>query len=106
MQFVHNIDRLGLWHRLPVILGLLYLQTRRDLHDKYNLLNVGSNHSLRFNPDEFAYRTDNGEFNDPKDSKAGSELTFIGRNMPPLAQDHQVITDHPTLSLIPFVICG
>ncbi|XP_038981978.1 alpha-dioxygenase 1-like [Phoenix dactylifera] len=84
--FVHTLDRLNLWHKLPVLLGLVYLERRRALHDKYNLLNVGKIDGIPFNPDDYPYRTMNGEYNDPENNKAGSQLTFFGRNMPPMEQ--------------------
>ncbi|RZS26648.1 hypothetical protein BHM03_00060012, partial [Ensete ventricosum] len=79
-----------LWHKLPVFLGLTYLQQRRTLHEKYSLLNVGMPDSTRFNPDDYAYRTDDGEYNDPENSQAGSQNTFFGRNMPPMEQNNHI----------------
>ncbi|MGR2462639.1 hypothetical protein ACUX4R_27665, partial [Salmonella enterica] len=63
---VHSFDKLGLWHRSPVFLGLLYLAIRRHLHQEYNLLNVGSTPvGVRFNPSDVPFRTSDGKFNDP-----------------------------------------
>jgi alpha-dioxygenase len=88
---VHSIDKLGIWHRLPVILGLLYLGIRRHLHQEYNLINVGrSPVGVRFNPGDYPYRTANGEHNDPFNEGAGSEGTFFGRNLLPVDQKNKV----------------
>ncbi|KAL3693413.1 hypothetical protein R1sor_007064 [Riccia sorocarpa] len=38
---VHLSDRFLKWYKLPVIFGLLYLNLRRSLHQKYNLIPVG-----------------------------------------------------------------
>ncbi|CAA6669880.1 unnamed protein product [Spirodela intermedia] len=47
---VHGVDKHGLWHRLPVFLGLVYLAFRRTLHDNYNLLPVGKIDSVTPDP--------------------------------------------------------
>ncbi|KAJ0982649.1 hypothetical protein J5N97_010904 [Dioscorea zingiberensis] len=94
---VHTIDKLNLWHRLPVILGLLYLQARRTLHEKYNLLIVGERDKTPFDPDEYAYRTSNGEYNNPESKKEGSQLTFFGRNMPPVSQEKELMSPDPVV---------
>ncbi|KAG1347653.1 Alpha-dioxygenase 1 [Cocos nucifera] len=93
--FVHTLDRLNLWHKLPVLLGLVYLLRRRTLHDKYNLLNVGEKDGIPFNPDDYPYRTMNGEYNDPENNKAGSQLTFFGRNMPLMEQKDELMSPEP-----------
>nr|XP_010936734.2 alpha-dioxygenase 1 [Elaeis guineensis] len=93
--FVHTLDRLNLWHKLPVLLGLIYLERRRALHDKYNLLNVGEMDGTPFNPEDYPYRTMNGDYNDPENSKAGSQLTFFGRNMPPMEQKDELTSPDP-----------
>jgi len=73
MQIVHSIDKLGIWPRLPVLLGLLYLAIRRHLHQEYNLFNVGTTPTVvRFN------------------EVAGSQGTFFGRNMLPVDQKKKV----------------
>ncbi|GJU17328.1 ribose 5-phosphate isomerase A [Tanacetum coccineum] len=54
------------------------------VHDKHNLINVGKNQvAVRFGADDNSFRTTNGMFNDVSDGAAGSQGTFIGRNMPP-----------------------
>ena len=91
MQIVHSIDKLGIWHRLPVFLGLAYLGIRRHLHQEYNLINVGrSPVGVRFNPGDYPYRTADGEHNDPFNEGAGSEGTFFGRNLLPVDQKNKV----------------
>nr|CAD1829739.1 unnamed protein product [Ananas comosus var. bracteatus] len=48
---VHAVDKLKLWYRLPVFVGLFYLETRRTLLQHYNLLLVGDKkHGEQFNP--------------------------------------------------------
>ncbi|XP_016485711.1 alpha-dioxygenase PIOX-like [Nicotiana tabacum] len=84
---VHFIDKLNLWHRLPVFFGLLYLGARRRLHQEYNLINVGRTPTgVRSNPADYPYRTADGKYNDPFNEGAGSEFSFFGRNMLPV--DH------------------
>ncbi|KAJ4960690.1 hypothetical protein NE237_020600 [Protea cynaroides] len=93
---MHSIDKLGIWPRLPVFLGMIYLAIRRHLHQQYNLLNVGRTPvGVRFNPVDFPYRTDDGEFNDPFNEAAGAEGTFFGRNIPPVDQKHQLLKPDP-----------
>lgn len=66
MQIVHSIDKLGIWPRLPVFVGLFYLGIRRHLHQEYNLFNVGiSPVGVRFNPADYPYRRADGKYNDP-----------------------------------------
>ncbi|CAL9042091.1 unnamed protein product [Musa banksii] len=95
--YVHALDKLKLWHKLPVFLGLTYLQQRRTLHEKYSLLNVGMPDRTPFNPDDYAYRTDDGEYNDPENSQAGSQNTFFGRNMPPMEQNNHLMNPDPAV---------
>ena len=89
---MHSIDKKGLWHRLPVIFGLLYLSIRRHLHQEYNLFNVGVTPvGVRFNPVDYPYRTDDGKYNDPFNEGAGSQGSFFGRNILPVDQKDKVI---------------
>ncbi|ESW23107.1 hypothetical protein PHAVU_004G019000 [Phaseolus vulgaris] len=93
---VHSIDKLGIWHRLPVFLGLLYLAIRRHLHQEYNLFNVGTTTPERVgNPSDLPFRTDDGKYNDPSNEVAGSQGTFIGRNMLPLDHKNKVLKPDP-----------
>ncbi|XP_072987622.1 alpha-dioxygenase PIOX [Typha latifolia] len=94
---VHSFDKLKIWHKLPVFLGLIYLQTRRSLHDKYNLLAVGDAKGTPFDPEEYPYRTGNGEYNDPENKEAGSENTFFGRNMPPKELKVELMSPDPVV---------
>ncbi|XP_039139667.1 alpha-dioxygenase 1 [Dioscorea cayenensis subsp. rotundata] len=100
---VHTIDKLNLWHRLPVLLGLLYLQARRTLHEKYNLIMVGERDNTPFNPDQYPYRTSNGEYNNPESVKEGSQLTFFGRNMPPMDQKDELMSPDPVMVAAKFL---
>lgn len=71
MQIIHSIDKLGIWHRLPVFMGLIYLAIRRHLHQTYNLFNVGNTAAGdRFNSNRY-------------NETAGSHGTFFGRNILP-----------------------
>ncbi|KAI8533762.1 hypothetical protein RHMOL_Rhmol10G0034200 [Rhododendron molle] len=93
---VHSIDKLGIWHRLPVFMGLIYLAIRRHLHEEYNLINVGRTPvGVRFNPVDVPFRTADGEFNDPFNEVAGSEGTFFGRNIHPVNQQHKLLRPDP-----------
>ncbi|XP_058778708.1 alpha-dioxygenase PIOX-like [Vicia villosa] len=93
---IHSIDKLGIWHRLPVFLGLLYLASRRHLHQQYNLFNVGQTPvGIRSNPYDYPYRTADGKFNDPFDDNAGSEGSFIGRNILPVDQKDKLLKPDP-----------
>lgn len=85
------IDKLGIWHRLPVFLGLIYLATRRHLHNEYNLFNVGTTSvGVRFNPMDYPYRTADGEYNHPFNEGAGRQENFFGRNILPVDQKDKV----------------
>ncbi|WJX65443.1 Alpha-dioxygenase PIOX [Trifolium repens] len=93
---VHSIDKLGIWHRLPVFLGLIYLNLRRHLHQQYNLINVGTAPvGIRYNPTDFPYRTADGRYNDPFNDGAGSQGTFFGRNVPPVDQKEKLLKPNP-----------
>ncbi|KAA0058125.1 alpha-dioxygenase 2 [Cucumis melo var. makuwa] len=94
---VHFVDKLGLWHRMPVFMGLAYLGIRRHLHQRYNLLHVGSMYGQKYDHQQFCYRTADGSCNHPFDSLVGSQGTFFGRNMPPSSSPYGVLDPHPTL---------
>ncbi|XP_052139008.1 alpha-dioxygenase PIOX [Oryza glaberrima] len=94
--FIHAFDKRNLWHKVPVPIGLLYLNTRRTLLEKYNLLAVGrSSHGALFDPKEFLYRTEDGKYNDPHNAEAGSQNTFFGRNMEPVDQKDELTSPDP-----------
>ncbi|CAI8594447.1 unnamed protein product [Vicia faba] len=68
---IHSIDKLGMWHRLPVFMGLFYLPSRRHLHQHYNLFNVGQ-------------------------TPVGiSEGSFFGRNILPVDQKDKLLKPDP-----------
>lgn len=93
---VHSIDKLGIWHRLPVFLGLLYLSVRRHLHQEYSLFNVGrSPTGVRYNPADYPYRTADGKYNEPFNEGAGSQGTFFGRNVLPVNQQDKLKKPDP-----------
>ncbi|XP_058776162.1 alpha-dioxygenase PIOX-like [Vicia villosa] len=92
---IHSIDKLVAWHRFPVLLGLLYLAIRRHLHQKYNLLNVGTTKGIRSNPSDYPYRTLDGRYNDPLNDIAGSRGSFFGRNIPPVDQKNKLLKPDP-----------
>ncbi|GLJ28195.1 hypothetical protein SUGI_0553790 [Cryptomeria japonica] len=93
---IHFVDRVYAWHKLPVFLGLAYLEIRRTLHQRYNLLNVGSTPvGVRYNPVDYPYRTADGKYNDPFNQAVGSEDTFFGRNMLPSPQKDEVLRPDP-----------
>ncbi|KAG2664628.1 hypothetical protein I3760_16G091300 [Carya illinoinensis] len=94
---VHFVDKLGIWHRLPVLLGVAYLGIRRHLHQRYNMLHVGGTNGQAYDADEFAYRTADGTCNHPSDDKVGSQGTFFGRNMPPSTSRYGLLEPHPTV---------
>ncbi|KAL1318117.1 hypothetical protein HN51_070377 [Arachis hypogaea] len=96
---IHSIDKLGIWHQLPVILGLIYLGIRRHIHEKYNLFNVGTTppKGVGFNPSDFAFRTSDGEYNDPFNEVAGSQGSFFGRNVLPVDQKNKLLKPDPSV---------
>ncbi|GER29463.1 alpha-dioxygenase 2 [Striga asiatica] len=73
---VHSVDKLGKWHRLPVIVGLIYLILRRRLHQNYNLFNVGKK------PVEL--RSDGP-------ARLSEEGSFFGRNILPVPQSNKLL---------------
>ncbi|KAG6542641.1 hypothetical protein Mapa_015972 [Marchantia paleacea] len=76
LLYVNLSDRFLRWHKLPVFMGLIYLELRRLVHQKYNLIAVG-----------------------PEDKDPGDEGSFIGRNIdqtPPLSQS-QLMEPHPAV---------
>ncbi|KAH9790517.1 alpha-dioxygenase 1 [Citrus sinensis] len=54
---VHSIDKLGIWPRLPVFVGLFYLGIRQHLHQEYNLFNVGISPVGLMKPDPMVVAT-------------------------------------------------
>lgn len=94
------MDKIGLWHRFPVLLGVAYLGMRRHLHQRYNLVHVGEINGQDYDKDEFCYRTADGKCNHPSDDSIGSQGSFIGRNMPPSTSQYGVsFSYNPTCKL-------
>ncbi|BBN06505.1 fatty acid alpha-dioxygenase [Marchantia polymorpha subsp. ruderalis] len=76
LLYVNLSDRFLKWHKVPVVLGLIYLELRRTIHQKYNLIAVG-----------------------PADKDPGDEGSFIGRNIdqtPPVSES-QLMEPHPAV---------
>ncbi|KAM0043600.1 putative hem peroxidase superfamily, hem peroxidase, animal-type [Helianthus debilis subsp. tardiflorus] len=94
---VHIVDKCGLWHRLPVLLGLAYLGLRRRLHQRYNLLHVGTNTGKQYDVHQYPHRTADGKCNHPTDHIVGSQGTFFGRNMPPSTSNFGLLEPHPSV---------
>ncbi|KAG9160522.1 hypothetical protein Leryth_019477 [Lithospermum erythrorhizon] len=95
-MIVYLIDKYVKWYRLPVFLGLIYLLMRQHLHQQYNLLNVGRTPTgVRYNPEDFPYRTADGKFNDPFNEGVGSQLTFFGKNILPIDQRNKLLKPDP-----------
>ncbi|XP_042504920.1 alpha-dioxygenase 1-like isoform X2 [Macadamia integrifolia] len=93
---MHTIDKLGVWHRLPVLLGMTYLAIRRHLHQQYNLIKVGGTPiGNRSNLVDYPYRTADGTYNDPFNDGAGSQGSFFGRNILPVDQKNELLRPDP-----------
>ncbi|KAK9091718.1 hypothetical protein Sjap_024895 [Stephania japonica] len=97
VKVVHLVDKWGMWHRLPVILGVAYLGLRRHLHQRYNLLHVGGINGSKYDEEEYSYRTADGKCNHPSDDQIGSQGTFFGRNMLPASTDYELLDPHPSM---------
>lgn len=91
MQIVHSADKFCKWHRLPVIIGLVYLLIRRHLYQKYNLFNVEPSVGDQFDPKDYPYRTVDGKYNDSSNSNAGKVETLFGRNVLSVDQKDKVL---------------
>ncbi|XP_060968959.1 alpha-dioxygenase 2 isoform X1 [Cannabis sativa] len=94
---IHMVDRVGIWHKLPVIIGIAYLGIRRHLHQRYNLFHVGKMTGKESDVKEIWYRTADGKCNFQQDDLIGSQGTFFGRNMPPSTSPYGVLDPHPSL---------
>ncbi|KAI3409556.1 uncharacterized protein J3R85_019154 [Psidium guajava] len=94
---IHVVDKLGLWHRMPVYMGLAYLGMRRHLHQRYNLIHVGGVDGKKYDTQAFNYRTADGRCNHPSDDAVGSRGTFFGRNMPPSTSTYGLMDPHPSV---------
>ncbi|KAF4373590.1 hypothetical protein F8388_025284 [Cannabis sativa] len=96
-KVIHMVDRVGIWHKLPVIIGIAYLGIRRHLHQRYNLFHVGKMTGKESDVKEIWYRTADGKCNHQQDDLIGSQGTFFGRNMPPSTSAYGVLDPHPSL---------
>ncbi|ONI09302.1 hypothetical protein PRUPE_5G230200 [Prunus persica] len=94
---IHFVDKLGIWHRLPVFMGLAYLGIRRHLHQRYNLLHVGRINGQKYDTERLSYRTADGTCNHPHDHLVGSQGTCFGRNMPPSTSPYGLLEPHPAI---------
>ncbi|AET05548.1 alpha-dioxygenase 2 [Medicago truncatula] len=94
---IHFVDKIVLWHKLPVLLGAIYLGIRRHLHFRYNLLHVGGVSGNNYDTQHYAYRTPAGTCNHPDDHLIGSQGTIIGRNMPPTTLNYGLLDPHPAV---------
>ncbi|KAL3676751.1 hypothetical protein R1sor_026699 [Riccia sorocarpa] len=76
LLYVNIGDRHFKWYKLPVFMGLLYLEFRRTVHQKYNLIAVG-----------------------PYTENTGDEGAFIGRNMEqaPAKSVAELLDPHPAV---------
>ncbi|KAL5723556.1 Alpha-dioxygenase PIOX [Ranunculus cassubicifolius] len=79
-MLMHWVDKMGIWHRLPVALGGIYLAIRRHLLQQYNLIQVGSTSVDRKSDEKF------------NNSYEGS---FFGRNMRPVDQNDKLLKPDP-----------
>ncbi|KAG0629667.1 hypothetical protein M758_1G120800 [Ceratodon purpureus] len=100
---MHISDRIGKWYNAPVIVGLVYLEIRRTLHQKYNLIAVGNaksyqapapqrNDVLSFCEHGSQQRNGSAE---PSTSYSDGE-SFFGRNMAPQPQKDKLLDPHPS----------
>ena len=100
-QVVHLSDRLWKWYNAPVVLGLVYLELRRTLHQKYNLIAVGtSKQDLQYQvpaplrDETIKLFTDSGGAKDDEQSALlhndQPDHGFFGRNAEPRHQKSQV----------------
>ncbi|KAF4385231.1 hypothetical protein G4B88_026514, partial [Cannabis sativa] len=94
---IHMVDRVGIWHKLPVIIGIAYLGIRRHLHQRYNLFHVEKMTGKESDVKEIWYRTADGKCNHQQDDLIGSQGTFFGRNMPHSTSPYGVLDPHPSL---------
>ncbi|BBN01025.1 fatty acid alpha-dioxygenase [Marchantia polymorpha subsp. ruderalis] len=74
LLYVNLSDRHLKWYKVPVFLGLVYLELRRLLHQKYNLIAVG-----------------------PPDEDSGDQYSFFGRNMDQQSQQDELLLPHPSV---------
>ena len=93
-QYMHFFDRYWGWYNTPVFVGLIYLEFRRTLHQKYNLIAVGNARvKSRSNPIQQldALRCVSGKFNYSTAGGPSETDTFFGRNVMPQVQTDKVL---------------
>lgn len=93
-QYMHFFDRYWGWYNAPVLVGLIYLEFRRTLHQKYNLIAVGNARvKSRSNPIQQldALRCVSGKFNYSTAGGPSESDTFFGRNVMPQVQTDKVL---------------
>ncbi|KAL3691462.1 hypothetical protein R1sor_005113 [Riccia sorocarpa] len=76
LLYVNIGDRHFKWYKLPVFMGLMYLEFRPTVHQKYNLIAIG-----------------------PNTGNTGEYGAFIGRNMEqaPAKSVTELLDPHPTV---------
>ena len=92
-QYMHFFDRYWGWYNTPVFVGLIYLEFRRTLHQKYNLIAVGNAKIMsRSKPIQQldALRCVSGKYNITTAGGPTDSDTFFGRNMMPQVQTEKV----------------
>lgn len=92
-QYMHFFDRYWGWYNAPVFVGLIYLEFRRTLHQKYNLIAVGNARvQSRSSPIQQldALRCVSGKFNSSTAGGPSEADTFFGRNIMPQVQTDKV----------------
>lgn len=102
-QYMHFFDRYWGWYNAPVFVGLIYLEFRRTLHQKYNLIAVGNARvQSRSSPIQQldALRCVSGKFNSSTAGGPSEADTFFGRNIMPQVQTDKVLY-HTTSNIIP-----
>lgn len=99
---VHLSDRFWKWYNVPVVLGLVYLELRRTLHQKYNLIAVGyAKRNEEYELPAAPLRADGVHLLSGGDSSLlhndNPTHGFFGRNAPPEPQKSQQLDPHPSV---------
>jgi alpha-dioxygenase len=93
---VHLLDRFWGWYNTPVLVGLVYLGLRRTLHQKYNLVAVGSaQQNKEPTPPPLKAQVVNVVANGASNGALAKDNSnpghgFFGRNMLPQPDQNQV----------------
>lgn len=104
---MHIFDRVGKWYNAPVLVGLVYLEIRRTLHQKYNLIAVEiakSHHRVpaphRYAVMNYCKQSQNVYDNGPTETSYAEDESFFGRNMEAQPQTNKVLSrSHSQLNL-------